>query len=89
MASNTIDFTGKTFWQKKKELIYQIIAKLTNFDPATSTCNWPTSGMQLHVPNAMVICFMNRVDFDIVCSKLVGKKNPEEVLMIIVNPNNK
>ena len=88
MALNTIDFRGKKFWQKK-ELIYQIIAKLTNFDPATSTCDWSTSGMQLHVPNAMVISFMNRVDFDIVCSKLVGKKNPEEVLIIIVNPNNK
>ena len=57
MAPNTIDFTGKTFWQKKKN--YQIIEKRTNFNAATSICDWSTSGMQLHVPNAMVISFTN------------------------------
>ena len=76
-TTNTISITGKKFWEKK--LIHQIIAKKTNFDPAKS---------QLHVPNAMVISFMRRIDFDYVFSKLVGKKMPQEVLMLIVNPNN-
>ena len=71
----------------KKKLIYQIIAKLTNFDPAKSTCDWSTESLQLNVPNAMVISFMNIVDFEHICSKLEGKKTVKVVLMLIVNPN--
>ena len=71
----------------KKKLIYQIIAKLTNFDPAKSSCDWSTESLQLNVPNAMVISFMNIGDFEHICSKLPGKKTVKEVLMLIVNPN--
>ena len=54
---NIIDFREKTL-QQKLQLIYEIMTKLINFDPVSSTCDWSTSTMSLHVSNEMVINFV-------------------------------
>lgn len=82
---NVIDFREKTA-QQKLQLIYEIITKLTNFDPVRSTCDWSTSTMSLHVPNAMVINLVQHLNFQMICSKLIGVKTLNEVLDIVFNP---
>ena len=64
ISSNVIDFTGKNR-QEKKQIVLTIIAKLTNFNPGSLTCDWSTPMMPLHIPNETVLSFVDRLNWDI------------------------
>ena len=48
---------------------------MTNFnDISAATLDWSTSTMPLTVSSSMVLNFLRSLDFDRICSQLVGKK---------------
>ena len=85
-SNNVINFGGKTK-QEKTDFVLDIIKKLTNFDPKSSTCDWSTARMPLNVPSIKVFGFIRNLNFPVICSRLTGKKTPSQVLQVIVNPN--
>ena len=59
---------------------------MTNFnDISATTLDWSTSTMPLTVSSSMVSNFLQSLDFDRICSQLVGKKTVKEVLLIVFN----
>ena len=62
---DVIDFTGKSFLQKR-EFVYCVIIKCRNFDPSETTCDWSTKTMPLHVSNSIVISFVNSLNFELI-----------------------
>ena len=78
-----IDFDKMSF-QEKREQIIRGILRATNFTNASATTlDCLTSSMQLHVPLTMVLHFLRHLDFDRICSLLVGKKTPREMSEIV------
>ena len=78
MAENhVVDFDEMTFDQKKK-LIIEGLLKAYNFtDLTATTLDWTSSLPGLYVPSTMVLTVLRTLDFDRICSQLVGKKNKE------------
>ena len=59
---------------------------MTNFnDISAATLDWSASTMPLTVSSSMVLNFLRSLDFDRICSQLVGKKTVKEVLLIAFN----
>ena len=59
---------------------------MTNFnDISAAMLDWSTSTMPLTVSSSMVLNFLRSLDFDTICSQLVGKKTVKEVLLIAFN----
>ena len=78
-----IDFDKMSF-QEKQEQIIRAILSATNFtDASTITLDWSTSSMQLHIPSTMVLHFIRCLDFDRICTLLVGKKTSQEMVEIV------
>ena len=89
MASNieqtTVDFTDKSFEEKKK-MIVEAILKATNFnDISARTLDWSTSAMPLFVNSSMVLTFLQTLNFERTCSQLTGKKTVDEIFRIVFN----
>ena len=70
---------------EKREQIIPAILPATNFTDASAiTLDWSTSSMQMHVPSTMVLHFIRCLDFDRICSLLVGKKHLKKWLKLFL-----
>ena len=72
-----IDFDGMTFQEKRAQIIKGILIGTNYNDAFANTLDWSTSEMQLNVPSIMVL------EFDRICSRLVGKKTLKEMFDIV------
>ena len=68
-----IDFDKMSFEEKRKQLIPSILLATNFTDVFATTLDWSTSSMQLHVSSTIVLQFLTCLDFDRICSLLVGK----------------
>ena len=86
MSENQIvDFDGMSFDEKKK-IVIEGLLKIFNFtDPTATTLDWSSSMPGLHVSSNMVLIVLSRLDFNRICSKLVGKKTVKEMFLIGFN----
>ena len=84
MAENeVIDFDEMTY-QQKKDLIIKGLLKAYNFtDPTATTLDWTSFMQGLHVPATMVLTVLRTLDFDRICSDLIGKKAIKEMFKIV------
>ena len=78
-----IDFDKMSFQEKREQIIHAILSATNFTDASAITLDWSTSSMQLHVPLTMVLHFIRCLDFDRICSLLVGKKTPQEMVEIV------
>ena len=74
-----VDFTGKTFDEKKKFVI-DIISIMC--DLATQSLEWFTLTMSLFVDHS-VQTFVETLDFNRICVSLTGVKTDREIFKII------
>ena len=74
-----VDFTGKTFDEKKKFVI-DIISIMC--DLAAQSLKWFTLTMSLFV-NHLVQTFVETLDFNGICASLTGVKTDREFFKII------
>ena len=77
------DFDNMSDNQKAKEMI-KIILKMSNFK-ADETLDWSNEKMELHVPTAMVVGFLGRLNSSRIVSELVGKKTAKQISDVIFN----
>ena len=76
---HSIDFTGKTYDQKKK-IVIDLIFKMCNYTDLSATAlDWSTSTMPLFVNLQMVLTFVQKLNFDKICAALTG----DEIFKII------
>ena len=76
---HSIDFTGKTYDQKKK-IVIDLIFKMCNYTDLSATAlDWSTSTMPLFVNLQMVLSFVQKLNFDKICAALTG----DEIFKII------
>ena len=61
---------------------------MTDFDPNKSYCDWSINSMQLNVSSNLIFSFLNRLNYDLICSRLVGKIDYFEILKFIMDPYN-
>lgn len=86
MAENQIaDFDHMSFDEKKKIVIEGLLKAFNFTDPTETTLNWSSSMPGLHVSSNMVLTVLSRLDFNRICSELVGKKTVKEMLLIVFN----
>lgn len=52
-------------------------------DISATTLDWSTENFELKVSSEMVLSFLRSLDFNRICSELVGKKTVEEILSIV------
>ena len=79
----SIDFTGKSFDEKKK-IVIDLIFKMCNYtDMSATALDWSTSTMPLFVNPQMVLSFVRRLNFNRIFVKLNGVKTGEEIFRII------
>ena len=72
--NNQTDFDEMTS-EQKKYFIIKIFLKASNFTKtAAKTLDWSTPTYELHVSNSMVLSVILSLDFERICSQLVGKK---------------
>ena len=70
--------------EQKKDFIIKIFLKASNFTETTATTlNWSTPKYELHVSVSMVLSVILSLDFERICSQLVGKKTFSEIFKII------
>ena len=79
-----IDFDKMSFQEKREQIICSILMATNFTDAFVTTLDWSTSSMQLHVPSTMVLHFLRRLDFDRICSLLVGKKHLKKCLKLFL-----
>ena len=66
----------------KKKIVIEGLLKIFNFtDPTATTLDWSSSMPGLHVSSNMVLTVLSRLDFNRICSKLVGKKTVKEMFL--------
>ena len=76
---HSIDFTGKTYDQKKK-IVIDLIFKMCNYTDLSATAlDWSTSTMPLFVNLQIVLSFVQKLNFDKICAALTG----DEIFKII------
>ena len=79
----SIDFTGKSFDEKKK-IVIDLIFKMCNYTNMSATAlDWSTSTMPLFVNLQMVLSFVQKLNFDRICAVLTGVKTSDEIFKII------
>ena len=78
-----IEFDNTSFEEKRKQVIRGILLATNFTDVFATTLDWSTSSMQLHASSTIVLQFLTCLDFDRICSSLVGKKTPQEMLEIV------
>ena len=80
---HSIDFTGKTYDQKKK-IVIDLIFKMCNYTDLSATAlDWSTSTMPLFVNPQMVLWFVQKLNFDRICAALNSVKTGDEIFKII------
>ena len=79
----SVDFTGKTFDEKKKMMV-DIIFKMCNYkDLSATSLDWSTTDHPLFVNPQMVLSFVRKLNFDRICAALDGVKTGDEIFKII------
>ena len=69
-----VNFTEMSFEDKKK-LVLKNSLKACNYEDITATTlDWSSSSPRLTVPSQMILNVLQSLDFDRICSELVGKK---------------
>ena len=69
-----VDFTGMSFEDKKK-LVLKNLLKAYNYEDITAAArDWSSSTPGLTVLSQMVLTVLQSLDFNRICSELVGKK---------------
>ena len=79
----SIDFTGKSFDENEKIVIDLIFKMFIYTDISATALDWSTSTMPLFVNPQMVLSFVQKLNFDRICSALTGVKTGDEILKII------
>ena len=75
-----VDFTGKTFDEKKK-IVIDVISIMC--DLATQLLEWFTLTMYLFVDHS-VHTFIENLDFNRICASLTGVKTDREIFKIFL-----
>ena len=78
-----IDFDKMSFQEKREQIICGILRAINFTDAYATTLDWLTSSMQLHVPSTIILHFLRYLDFDRICSQLVGKKKNLKKCLIL------
>ena len=68
---------------KKKDFVVKLIKGMTNYSNNALTLNWSTSTMPLFVKSDIVTSLLNSLDYEFICSKLVGEKAIHLIVDII------
>ena len=80
---SSIDFTGKTFDEKKK-MVVDIVYKMCNYnDLSAASLDWSIPNHPLFVNPQMVLSFVRKLNFDRICADLDGVKTGDEIFKII------
>ena len=73
-------------FEQKKEFAIKCFLKAYNFnDPTATTLDWSSSMPSLHVSSHMVLTVLRTLDFNRICSELVGKKTVKEMFVTVFN----
>ena len=73
-------------FEQKKEFVIKGLLKAYNFnDPTATALDWLSSMPSLHVSSHMVLKILRTLDFNRICSELVGKKTVKEMFVIVFN----
>ena len=73
-------------FEQKKEFVIKGLLKAYNFnDPTAAALDWLSSMPSLHVSSHMVLTILRTLDFNRICSELVGKKTVKEMFVIVFN----
>ena len=85
VAIELIDFDKMSF-DERRSFVIRCILKATDFnDLSSKTLDWSVPSREIHVSSNIVWRFVTFLDYDKICSELVGKKSNEEMLKIVFN----
>ena len=73
-------------FDEKRSFVIKWILKATNFnDLSSETLDWSVPSREIHVSSNIVWRFVAFLDYNKICSELVGKKSIDEMLKIVFN----
>ena len=85
VAIELIDFDKMSF-DERRSFVIRCILKATDFnDLSSKTLDWSVPSREIHVSSNIVWRFVTFLDYNKICSELVGKKSSEEMLKIVFN----
>ena len=71
---------------EKRSFVIRCILKATNFnDLSSETLDWSVPSRKIHVSSNIFWRFVTFLDYNEICSELVGKKLSEDMLKIVFN----